>query len=174
MSERRWQPPPMELNVDQSSSKVTVDEKVVRKMLAVNPSMRKGRTTFQVKKALERGESVAATDKSEVVATGASAHKPTAKPGAELQDAIDFFLNGKAKRLAEAEAELAAKRQALDAEAVRMRQELQEQVRSFISLLDLQTVAATGKAALGKHVDFLKAIDLTPAALVDAARKDRR
>ncbi|MEO1174953.1 MAG: hypothetical protein AAFX94_23300, partial [Myxococcota bacterium] len=56
---KRWQPPPMgpkKTAEEEPAGAVKVDEQVVRNVLKVNPELRDGRTTFQVKKALERGE----------------------------------------------------------------------------------------------------------------------
>ena len=177
MTERRWQPPPMEPK-DDGKGKVTVDEKVVRKMLTVNPSMRKGRTTFQVKKALERGESVSAkqsgaaprADAPAVAAKGAG----PAPAGRELEDTIDFFVRGKSERWAEKRAELAAQRQAIDEAESVARVELGGQLTSFVALLDDRAVAASGRAALAKHAGFLSELGLSVQALLEASQRGKR
>ena len=172
MNERRWQPPPME---PEKKSKVTVDEKVVRKMLVVNPTLRKGRTTFQVKKALERGEGIVAREApSDVALSSGSSTPATASLSRELGDTIDFFVRGKAERWKEKLAAFAAERKAVDEAQEQARTELRGQIESFISLLDDKAVAVAGRAALAKHAVLLKELGLTPQSLLDAARKGKR
>lgn len=160
---RRFQPPPME---PQDEDKVTVDEQVVRKMLKVNPELRKGRTTFQVKKALEKGEPVGGDERA---APEAPANEKRSD-GHELAETVDFFVSGKATKLDATLADIDARRRALEAEEQRARAEMAEQVVSFVALLDDGAIAAHGKKALSRHADFLAQLGLTPASLLDKAR----
>ncbi|MBI3178409.1 MAG: hypothetical protein HYZ27_02035 [Deltaproteobacteria bacterium] len=169
MSQRRWQPPPMETPAE-AKPKVTVDEQVVRKMLKVNPELRKGRTTYQVKKSLEQGAPVA---QSPAEAAPGSATPPTSDASGQLQDAVDFFVRGKMGELKSKRAEILARRKALDADEQQLAATYREQVVSFVSLLDASTVERHGRAALAKHAEFLGEVGLTPAALVDLLRKNR-
>ena len=168
---RRFQPPPME--PEDPESGVTVDEQVVRKMLKVNPDMRKGRTTFQVKKALEGGESIGATDRAAQDPAAASAEAPAGTParaGSELQETVDFFVTGKADKLRARLAEIDVRRHELEAEEQQARAELAEQVVAFLALLDENAVAAHGKRALSRHTEFLAQVGLTPASLLEKVR----
>jgi len=166
MAQRRWQPPPMQQKSDKPESKLSVDERVVRKMLKVNPDMRKGRTTFQVKKALEGGEAVGAKQ-----ATPATTGSPPAAPAGkststELQETIDFFVRGKSERLQALLNEVAEQRKSVDQHEQQGKAELAQQLQSFIKLLDEKAVATHGRSALAKHASFLKQLGLTPADLL--------
>ncbi len=168
MTQRRWQPPPMEPPQKRQAElapKVMVDEKVVRKILQVNPDLRQGRTTLQVKKSLERGEPVQPPP----------APIPQARQGAsELADSLGFFLRGKAERLRERLTQISARRQALDAEEAQLRQDLAHEVGSFVALLDAQLVETHGAAALATHADLLAVAGLSPARVLESARRTRR
>jgi hypothetical protein len=159
----------------QADPKVKVDEQVVRKMLKVNPDMRKGRTTFQVKKALESGESLAASDSTAAPASSghlATSPTPTLAGGSaasELQETIDFFVRGKADKLEELLVSFAERRRALEQEESAAREELIKQVVAFIGLLDENAIAAQGRKALAKHAEFLKKLGLTPADVLARA-----
>jgi hypothetical protein len=163
VNERRWQPPPMNPPPrPEAVSTPTVDEKVVRKILQVNPTLRQGRTTAQVKKALERGEP----------AVPAGAAKGPVAAG-ELEDAMGFFLRGKSERLRDGLAGIAARRRALEQEEAELRTQLREQLAAFVSLLDAAAVDTHGARVLAKHHDFLGALSLTPASVLELARRGR-
>ncbi len=165
MSERRrWQPPPMDS--EPPSSKVRLDEKVVRKALQVNPALRAGRTTGQVKRDLEAGQAVRTEPSAAPVASGSSK--------SELDDTLGFFIRGKSEALASRLGEIAERKKALDAEEAAAKKELRDQLASFVALLDEATVAMHGVGALSKHKDFLAKLDVTPASLLEAARKGRK
>jgi hypothetical protein len=170
MTQRRWQPPPF--CSERDATRVTVDEQVVRKLLAVNPQMRKGRTTFQVKKAIERGEPVLgepARNAPEGPTPAACTDGPMlSRPAAnELQKSVDFFVDGKARALGARLDEIETRRRALVAEEKRAKSEVAEQVVAFLALLDPSVVAAHGKRVLARHVDFLTRLGLTPAVVID-------
>jgi len=156
----RWQPPPMK---SAEVTKVTIDERVVRKMLRVNPELRRGRTTFQVKRALEQGEPLRGDDES----AGAQEARPA---GSELKEAVGFFVSGKADKLRAKLADIDLRRRALEAEEQRVRVDMGEQVVAFVGLLDDGTVAVHGNRVLSSHADFLAQVGLTPAALLNKAR----
>ncbi len=177
MVERRWQPPPMHPAPGQGSTtagpQVTVDEKVVRKMLQVNPVMRQGRTTFQVKKAIEAGGAL----------TGGSAKESTVPPAreegapkaaGELAETLGFFLRGKSDSLVATLADIGARRRALDVEEENARQAVREQVVGFVTLLDAAVVDKHGPAALALFADVLRQIDLSPSQLIEAVRRARK
>ncbi len=167
MADRRWQPPPLAPDSGQGEPKVTVDEKVVRKMLKVNPDLRKGRTTAQVKRALESGEAVGG-------APEAKAASAAPQGQSELEDTLGFFLRGKADKLRDDLAAIEHKRRALAEEEARLKAQLREQLAGFLSLLDAKAVDAKGAAALAKHAELLKVVGLTPQQLLEAARRGRR
>ncbi|MEE8408259.1 MAG: hypothetical protein V3T05_01515 [Myxococcota bacterium] len=174
MSRGRWRPPPMDEKPAEAEPKVKVDEQVVRKMLKVNPDMRQGRTTFQVKKSLERGEPIGTASSSEPAAAPAVQSGPASAAqsgsGKELQDTIDFFVRGKTAALDEKLDAVSARRQALDDEEKTLRDEMAKQLVSFVSLLDDKTVATHGRSALAKHSALLAKVGLDVALLLGKAK----
>jgi hypothetical protein len=175
MPDKRWQPPPLENQQTGQQPKVTVDEKVVRKMLAVNPSLRKGRTTQQVKRALERGETVGGTTRNAsptsiptatVAAAGSMRH--------ELGETVSFFIRGKAEALTAQLDDLVARKRALEDEEARAKGLVGEQIVAFLALLGPGAVDQYGSAALAPHHKFFASLGLTAAGLLEQARKARR
>jgi hypothetical protein len=82
-SKQRWQPPSMnkaQAHDARRPSGVKVDEQVVRKILKVNPALRAGRTTGQVKQSLERGEPLVKHETTAAAAAPASTPSPTPLP----------------------------------------------------------------------------------------------
>ena len=183
MAKERWQPPAMKPAADkQTSSKtatprVTVDENVVRKMLKVNPTLRQGRTTSQVKRSIERGDTL--TGKPALGAPEALVTKPTGSisgaslpaGASELRDTMTFFLRGKLDGLSAKEAEIEERRKALNAELDAARVTVRQQVTAFLSLLDQETLARHGPAALAEHAKALAKLGLDTNTLVDNARR---
>jgi hypothetical protein len=175
MAKERWQPPAMKTPAaeKQGSSKpgtpkVTVDENVVRKMLKVNPTLRQGRTTSQVKKSLERGETLTGQATAESVkAPGA----PLPAGAGELRDTMTFFLRGKIDAFSAKEAEIEERRKAMDAELEAARLTVRQHVQTFLGLLDQETLAKHGPAALAEHAKSLAKIGLDASSVVDAARR---
>jgi hypothetical protein len=177
MSEKRWQPPPMAGAQKDGAPTPKVDEKVVRKMLQVNPGMRQGRSTMQVKKALEQGAAISVQDGASAAApaaTGKDARPHAAGVAGELDDAMGFFLRGKAEAFRAALGDLLARRRALDEEEARTKKQLRDQIGGFVSLLDAKAVEAHGAAALAKHGELMRLLGVTPAELLDAARRGRK
>ena len=176
MSERRWQPPPMAGAQKDGAPTPKVDEKVVRKMLQVNPGMRQGRSTMQVKKALEQGAVISVKDGASAApaATGKDARPHAAGVAGELDDTVGFFLRGKAEAFRAALGDFLARRRALDEEEARTKKQLREQIGGFVSLLDAKAVEAHGAATLAKHGELLRLLGVTPAELLEAARRGRR
>jgi hypothetical protein len=175
-SPHRYQPPPMATNVA-ARSKVTVDEKVVRKMLAINPALRKGRTTFQVKKALERGESISARQPVALAVANDPAmgvNKVGLATREELEATIDFFVRGKAERWAATRADFAERHRALDEAEAAARLALGSQLTAFMTLLDDRAVAVGGKAALTRHSGLLGELGLTVGSLLAASPRGGR
>ena len=186
MAKERWQPPAMKPAVDkQASSKaatprVTVDENVVRKMLKVNPTLRQGRTTSQVKRSIERGDTL--TGKPALgapEASNASGVGPSSSTGgaslpagaSELRDTMTFFLRGKLDGLSAKEVEIQERRKALDAELDAARVTVRQQVTAFLGLLDQETLAKHGPAALAEHAKALAKLGLDTNTVVDNARR---
>lgn len=180
MAKERWQPPPMKATSsakqdgtpsDKGQAKVTVDENVVRKMLKVNPALRQGRTTSQVKKSFERGEPL--MSKAGTPAATATEQPRGALPAgaSELRDTVSFFLRSKLEALGTKEAEIEARRKALDAELEAAKSTLRDQVKSFLGLLDQSALAQHGAAALAEHTQSLKRVGLDANSLIDAARR---
>jgi len=174
MAEHRWQPPPMnpsQTATNEPEPKVRVDEKVVRKMLQVNPGMRKGRTTVQVKKALEQGSALGSVD--------SNSDRDNARPGGpsaahEFEETVGYFVRGKGAELRAKLADLETKRRGLDDEERALKQALRDQVMAFVAMLDAQAVATFGSGALAKHAEALRALGTSPADVLDCARRARR
>src|SRR3954462_12708178 len=103
MKARAWQSPPMH-----TKPAIVVDENVVRQILTINPELGRGRTPAQVKRALESGEAVGVASAKDAPVAAASG----------LAETLGFFLSGKTMKLRADLASLAARRQALDDEAV--------------------------------------------------------
>ncbi|MBC7792262.1 MAG: hypothetical protein H7Z43_01020 [Clostridia bacterium] len=185
MARERWSPPPMKPTADPSAQKdqdrkLTVDENIVRKMLKVNPTLRQGRTTSQVKKSLEQGDSLTGAK------SGASANRTGADASsaleatrsgslpisaAELRDTVTFFLRSKLEALTATEAEIANRRVALDAELESAQTTLRYQVRSFLGLLDQTTLAQHGPAALADHAKNLARVGIDTKTLIEDVRR---
>jgi hypothetical protein len=177
MAKERWQPPAMKTPAAEKQGaskpagpKVTVDENVVRKMLKVNPTLRQGRTTSQVKKSLERGETLTGQPATDSAKPAASA-SPLPPGAGELRDTMTFFLRGKLDAFTAKEAEIEERRRALEAELESTRATLRGQVQTFLGLLDQQTLAKHGPAALAEHAKALSKLGLDTNALVEAARR---
>lgn len=183
MARERWQPPPMKPSTPPESAKkdspkVTVDENIVRKMLKVNPTLRQGRTTHQVKKSLERGDSLMG-DSAQKAAPSAGSSEPVANTklpsgAAELRDAVGFFLRSKLDALNAKEADIEARRKALADELESERSTLRHQVQSFLGLLDQSALAQHGPAALAEHAKALAKVGFDTAAAIDAARRGKK
>jgi hypothetical protein len=173
MAERRWQPPAMGGGGSQPGT-IAVDEKVVRKMLEVNPALRQGRTTQQIKRAVEQGAPLVAAEPAPPAYRPEERLGGSTELGAGLDDAVGFFLAGKADGLRAALDEIAARRRALDDEERRVKEQLRDQVVAFIALLDGKAVQARGEAALGKHRELLGQLGVRPAELLELARRQRR
>ncbi len=153
----RWQPPAMSDTAakadDKRPTQVTVDEQMVRKMLVINPSMRAGRTTFQVKRDIENGGAVVP-----------SAHPKDAPQvddfeAAEenLSQTLDFFINTKLNKARTTLRDIEERRRALDAEAQNTKQGVINDLAQFLGLLDQAVVQQQGRQALAQHVQDFKA-----------------
>jgi len=172
---KRWQPPPMnEPGADAGAPQVKVDEKVVRKMLQVNPAMRAGRTTFQVKRDLEGGQAVTtASERATTAAPRAASAAAPASGRTELDETLGFFLRGKEESFNQRLDELAARRRELESEEHAVRQALAAELAKFVSMLDDKVVALHGVAALSHHKSLLERLGVTPAQLLQEARRHR-
>jgi hypothetical protein len=178
MAKERWQPPAMKTSTAEKHAsakaaipKVTVDENVVRKMLKVNPTLRQGRTTSQVKKSLERGDSLMGATVPAASTAKAQRGAPLPAGAAELRDTMTFFVHGKLECLSAKEAEVEERRKALDAELESARASVRQQVTAFLGLLDQETLAKHGPTALAEHAKSLAKLGLDTTTLVDQARR---
>lgn len=150
----RWQPPSMK-----QAPKVKVDEQVVRKMLKVNPALRAGRTTGQVKRALESGQPLL----SQPAQPAPSA--PAADVAGQLRDTVRFFVSGKAEGFAALSRDIEARKKALDDELAAARAALREQLVAFVKLLDRDMVLA--------NEALLRELGLDAKVIADAVRNKR-
>ncbi len=142
-----------------------VDERVVRQLLRVNASLRQGRTTGEVKRALERGEPLTPTPA--VVAEEPTIHCAAVGLATEqLGETIGFFVRGKRQELDARLGEIERRRRALDEEARRARYAVREQLVAFVALLDARQVDLHGATVWQPHRDFLAELELNPATLV--------
>lgn len=177
---KRWQPPPMnDQPRGEASPKVTVDEKVVRKMLQVNPELRDGRTTFQVKRDMEQGQ-VVRTDGRRSSGSVTSRNAPPGSPLAsapsggtrqELDETLSFFIKSKRDALEKRLGELAAQRQALEQEEKTIRDSFAGDLAKFLAMLDPTIVAMHGVRALSAHQELLGLVGVTPSQLLETVRK---
>lgn len=165
---RRYQPPPMH-DEGASVGNVKVDEKVVRKILTINPGLRKGRTTFEVKKALERGESLAADRRAALPLGVGKQPPPTTAAARDLEQAIALFMRSKADGFTQALQELQLQRQALNRAEAEARAALAEQLVAFVRLLDPKALTSAGRSVFLPFQDFLSQVNLTPAQLFERA-----
>ena len=150
-------PPPSTVR-SRAPQRIVVDERVVQKVLEMNPSLRRGRSTQQIKEALERGERLTGD-------TGQRCDGPTDRGGA-LAHAIDAFIANKRQELAARVQTLEAERRALEVAEATERAKVKGEVLSFLSLLDGPLVSQFGGAALSRHADFLRSLgfNLAPTA----------
>jgi hypothetical protein len=171
----RWQPPPLADAPAPSNCrpKVRVDEQVVRKILEMNPELRKGRTTVQVRRVLEQGGSLATGPGGGDARSGGSAPS-VPSPATQLEDTIAFFLRGKHTELESSLGALYARRRALDDEERGLKTRFRDQIAGFVAMLDPAAVAAHGTSALARHGELLRVVGVTPAELLEPARRARR
>ncbi len=162
---------------------VTVDEKVVRKMLQINPALRDGRTTFQVKKDLEHGQAVHTDDGPATGPVPASPQReaaagtsPARSNGArgDLEETVSFFIKGRAEDFESALNDIAERRRALDAEEQQAAGELSDQLARFLAMLDETIVAMHGVSVLSRHGELLGRLGLDPAKVLEMTRQVRR
>lgn len=183
MAKRRWQPPPMNPKPEaaggapagsEPAPRVRVDEQVVRNVLKVNPDLRDGRTTFQVKKALESGEPLSASAtarakaSAEVVPPESGARSDQAR---QLAETLDFFMTSKGRELSGTLDEIAARRRLLDEEEKRAREDMRHKLVDFLLMLDTGVLALHGKEALQAHRELLSRIGLTATELLDVVKR---
>ena len=173
MSKQRWQPPSANKSAAREPGKVKVDEQVVRKMLKVNPGLRAGRTTAQVKTSLERGEPLV-NRAAQAKAEGSWA--PPRDTPSQLRDTLRFFLSGKADAFTTKRQDIDAKKKALDDELAGARASLREQIIGFAKLLDRDTVLANETAlatAFAEQGGLLRELGLDAKVIAEAVRRDR-
>lgn len=137
-----------------------VDEAVVRNVLKVNPTLRKGRTTVEVKRALEAGEAFSAHQPLPGPKSAQDCAAPLVGSAGQLSDAFSLFLSGRMQRLDVALGTVAERRRQLEAEEEALRKEAIEQLVTFASMLDSNLLRTHGAAALGAHRDLLERFGL--------------
>ena len=171
MSKRSWQPPPMTPAAPaEPAAAVKVDEQVVRNVLAMNPDLRDGRTTFQVKKALERGEALSAKEATAPTARPVAANSDTDQ-ARKLSETLDFFLTSKGRELGGVLDEIAARRRLLNEEEQRARAEMRQTLVDFARMLDPGVLAVHGREALQAHREILSCLGMTAADLLDLVKR---
>lgn len=190
MAKRRWQPPPMNTPTkrDEPDTGMRVDEQVVRRVLKVNPDLREGRTTLQVKKALERGESLhggasgggasgssSGSGLGRQAASSASAARPSnAVSARQLSETLDFFMTSKGRELSGQLDEIAARRQTLEEEERQLRAEVRQKLIDFVAMLDAGVLALHGREALQAHRELLARVGMTASELLNAVKGGSR
>ncbi|MEL6547785.1 MAG: hypothetical protein AAFQ82_24380 [Myxococcota bacterium] len=176
MAKRRWQPPPMNPapTDEPQAPSVTVDEQVVRNVLKVNPELRDGRTTFQVKKALERGEALHTGGAQPESQPEASTGPKSGEQARQLAETLDFFLSSKGRELNGALEEIDARRRMLDSEEKALRQETLNTLVDFLSMLDAGALALHGKSALQAHREILSRVGVSAEELLGAVKRGGR
>ncbi|MEM6533431.1 MAG: hypothetical protein AAF654_12465 [Myxococcota bacterium] len=172
---KRWQPPPMgpkKTSDQETEGAVKVDEQVVRNVLKVNPNLRDGRTTFQVKKALERGEGLTPGTNP----TPASQNSPTSSSdqARQLGETLDFFMTTKQRELTTKLDEIAERRRLLDEEEQGLRGDMKQKLVDFACMLDAGILAIHGKEALAPHRELLAKLGITSTELLDAVKRGGR
>lgn len=144
----RWQPPSKS-----SGPAFKIDDRILAKVAEMNPAMAAGRTAAQMRKELLGNKP------SPVTAPGA----PCA---AEMDQALTFFLNGKADALQHRMAEIVAKRRALDTEEQELKVLFKQQLQSFVALLNSEAVRMHAPSSLAKHQKLLSALDINVADVI--------
>jgi len=137
-----------------------VDEKVVRKMLRVNPGMRHGRTTGEVKRDMEQ----TGTDSRTVRGDSSKTRRH------ELQDALGFFLRGKRATFELALTQVREQRAALDVAEAELKTRVLADVAGFLRMLDEGVVRRHGAACLLGHEDLLRSFGVSPDEILLDAR----
>lgn len=187
---KRWRPPPMNegsagsagapSSGSSATPKLTVDEKVVRKMLQVNPALRDGRTTAQVKRDIESGQAVPAAGRRPTGAPSMDAPSPASSatpatngPRGELDETLGLFMRGKAMDLQGRLDDIAGRRKQLEVEEQQVRATFCDELARFVAMLDPTVVATHGVAALSRHKAVLERFGVTPAEVLEAVRRAR-
>lgn len=173
MSKRRWQPPPLNTTSESEpkKSKVRLDEQVVRRVLEVNPNLRDGRTTLQVKKALESGQSLGRSPERATPAPEGGRRAPLRESSSrQLGETLDFFLTREGRELASRFEELAARKRSLEDEERALQRDARQRLVDFIAMLDPAVLARHGQDALEPHRQLLNTIGLSSAELLSAVK----
>ncbi|MCK5689843.1 hypothetical protein KAI87_11265 [Myxococcota bacterium] len=165
---RRWQAPAMNTAAGQNR-KTQIDEAVVRKMLRVNPAIRAGRSTMEVKVALEGGASLISQAAPQTIQPNFLATH-SAESGHELHDALNFFVSNKERRFVAALDELEAKRRQLDESLRILKGRAAGEVVAFLALLDADTLHRDGAAALAPHTEYLNLLGTSVESILATSR----
>jgi len=130
-------------------NRIRVDEQVVRKMLQVNPGLRQGRTTAEIKRTLEAGGSFHARDEAKVDAADAT------------QGVLAAFLAQKSRQLADDLEAIEHRRAALAAQAQQVRNRQREELLSFARLLRPGTLSEGAVKSIRRHGALLTSVGLS-------------
>lgn len=176
---KRWQPPPMgpKKSTEDEPEHVRVDEQVVRNVLRVNPNVRNGRTTLQVKKALERGGALGVNasphEKRKERLTESKLEPSDRDAQHQLAETLDFFLTSKRRELQSELEEIAERRRRLDEEENALHEAMRQKLVDFTSMLDAGALALHGKAALASHRALLSTLGVTATELLDVVKRGK-
>lgn len=168
---KSWSPA-LELPTPPVGPRLCVDERIVRKILRVNPAMRQGRTTGEVKEALDNGESLLRPVDQRTILPGLKAADLCSPAGAEppnryFEDALAFFLSGQKQHLNTILDDISERRAALEAEEQQAKATARSRVLAFVSMLDATLISSHIATALASQTDFLAQLVLSPGQILE-------
>ncbi len=126
--------------------KARIDEDVLEKILEVNPSLRQGRSTAEVKADLEDGQAVS---------FAAQQPEPQAKTS-DLAKTVDFFLRAKGSSFEDAQEGFEARQKKLDEERRAFAMATRQEIEAFLNLVGRDS--AEVRKVLAKHQELLGAL----------------
>lgn len=146
-------------------------ERLVKKSLDVNPSLKAGRDTRGALEAL-RQQAVARSKQSPGESGGTSG---AAEPGSDLssrrQSAIAFFLDQKASEFQGQIDDIIARERALEAERAHLRERVLDEVADFFGLMSGGADSPEAHHVLRDHLAFLKSLGVSESDIVTRARR---
>lgn len=135
-----------------------IDERFLECTLEVNPQLRAGRSTAEVK--------------AQLLAEARARHAsttPTGAPALDLSVIVDGFLQSQMQGFEQAKSDIAQRHAALDAELQAHQAALFQKVQTFLRMLDANTLKAIGPNALAKHRKLLAELKVSASQLFDQA-----
>lgn len=148
----RWQPPSKP-----AAPGFKIDDRILAKVAEINPALAAGRSTAQMRK--------------ELLAKPSQPAAPVASCSSEMDQALTFFLNGKADALQRRMLDIAERRRALEAEEQQLKLLFKQQLQSFVALLDSEAVRMHGPSSFAKHQKLLHSLDINVADVVAGRAK---